>query len=54
MRTDRKPIPPAGVSAVMNGQLEWLVILAVSVGVMLYGAYTIVNLGSFLAELVHR
>ena len=38
----------------MNGQVEWLVILAVSVGLLLYGAYTVVNLGSFLAELVHR
>jgi len=34
----------------MNGQAEWLVILAVAVGVMLYGAYTFVNLASFLSE----
>lgn len=54
MRTDRRPIPAAGVPAVVNGQVEWLVILGVSVGLLLYGAYTVVNLGSFLAELVHR
>ncbi len=34
----------------MNGQLEWLVMLAVAVAVMLYGAYTFVNLSTFLAE----
>ncbi|GAA0282673.1 hypothetical protein [Halobacterium noricense] len=37
----------------MSAQLEWMVLLAVAVGVMLYGAYTFVNLASFLAEWLH-
>ena len=34
----------------MNGQLEWMVMLLVAVGITLYALYTFYNLSNFLGD----
>jgi hypothetical protein len=34
----------------MEGQFEWLVLMVLSIGLLGYTLYTIVNVGTFLAD----